>query len=121
MPVLPNPRHEAFAQARAKGEPCENAYEDAGFIPGHGHASRLVVQPHVADRIAELRNLQTELDDSRTQAVIATLLRVAKAAEAEATPATLKEIRLTLIEVNRLRNEMEIDRATERNKIRRGD
>ena len=121
MPTLSNSRHEAFAQARAKGSALENAYEDAGFTPGNGHASRLAVQPAVAERIAEFRVLQTELDDSRTQAVIAAMLRVAKASEAEATPAALREIRLTLMEVNRLRNEMESERRVERISIRRGE
>jgi phage terminase small subunit len=52
MPVLDNPRHEAFAQARAKGARLEQAYEEAGFAPGNGHASRL-------DRIAIARCEQT--------------------------------------------------------------
>ena len=40
MPQLENLRHEAFAQARAKGARLDDAYEDAGFAPSNGHASR---------------------------------------------------------------------------------
>ncbi len=117
MPLLQHPRYEAFAQARAKGASPDDAYEDAGFAPGNGHASRLSRLPEVAERIAELRALQAELDGARTQAVIAALLRVAKASEMAANPAALKEIRLTLLEVNRLRHGLEIDRRAERRAI----
>jgi hypothetical protein len=30
MPVLPNPRHEAFAQALARGKNATTAHEEAG-------------------------------------------------------------------------------------------
>ena len=45
MPILQNPRHEAFAQSRSRGALLDEAYEHAGFIPGHGHASRLAATP----------------------------------------------------------------------------
>jgi hypothetical protein len=118
MPLLPNPRHEAFAQARAKGARLEDAYEDAGFAPGHGHASRLALQEPVAERVAELRGQHAVFEESRTQAVIAALLRVAKASEKVESALEIKELRLTLLEINRLRKELDIDRAIDRVDVR---
>ena len=69
MPLLKNPRHEAFAHARAKGALLDDAYEDAGFAPGNGHASRLAQRPEVAGRIAELRALQSDLGEANPPAV----------------------------------------------------
>ena len=118
MPLLPNPRHEAFAQARAKGALLDDAYEDAGFAPGNGHASRLAWRSEVAGRIAELRAEQVELGEANPQAVIAALPRMAKASETLATPAGVKEARLTLLEACRLNAEMARARANERRALR---
>jgi hypothetical protein len=114
MPTLDNPRHEAFARARARGAYLEDAYEDAGFAPGHGHASRLAKTPEIAERIAELKALDADIEDARDRAVIAALIRVAKAGEDLGTAAGMKETRLTLLEVDRLRRAMEHKRGCER-------
>ena len=119
MPLLPNPRHEAFAQARAQGERLEIAYEDAGFAAGQGHACRLAAQPDVAARIAEIRAEQADLDAARPRAVIAALLKVAKAYEAINTAAAIKEVRLTLLEVNRLRHALDLSRESDRSTVLR--
>ena len=103
MPILQNPRHEAFAQARARGAALKDAFEDAGYAPDRSHASRLGREPMVAERIAELRAQQVDIAEAGPHAVIAALLRMAKAGEAEATPAALREVRLNLLEVDRLR------------------
>ena len=81
MPVLDNPRYERFAQARAKGARLDDAYEDAGFVLGKGHSSRLARRPEVAERIAELRAQRNVAEDVSPQKVIATLLHMAKAGE----------------------------------------
>ena len=119
MPVLENPRHEAFAQARAKGVRLEQAYEDAGFAPGNGHAGRLALRPEIAERIAELRAAHTEMEAASGPAVIAALLRAAKAFEGGPSPVTLKEIRLTLLEVDRLRDRIEHERRIDRLSVER--
>jgi phage terminase small subunit len=106
MPILKNPRHEAFARSRAKGARLKDAYEDAGFVPDTSHACRLASQPEVAERIAELRAEETSLEEAREFALIAALLRVVKAAEADTSPASHKEVRQTLLEVDRLRNDV---------------
>ncbi len=114
MPPLPNPRHESFAQSRARGASFDDAYEDAGFIHGHRHGARMAQRPDIVARVAELRAEQANLADSATPSVIAFLLRMAKAAEADVSPASLREVRLTLLEVERLRGEMARQRQSER-------
>jgi len=114
MPILQNHRHEAFAQARARGARLDDAYEDAGFAPGRGHACRLAHTPEVAERIAELRADQARLADAGAQAVIISLLRIAKASEDLGTPAGVKEARLTLLEARRMTGELASWRARER-------
>ena len=114
MPILQNSQHEAFAKARARGARLEDAYEDAGFVHGHGNAGRLLEKPEVAARIGELRAEQAELADANMQGVIVSLLRMAKASEALATPAGVKEARLTLIEACRLSGDMAHLRSNER-------
>jgi hypothetical protein len=114
MPILQNARHEAFAQARAAGARLDDAYEDAGFAYGRGHSSRLAATPEVAERIAELRAARAAETDASEQAVIAALLRIAKAGEDMTTPAALREVRLTLIEAQKLYSQQAQARAFER-------
>jgi hypothetical protein len=112
MPVLANPRHEAFAQARAKGALLDDAYEDAGFAPGNGHASRLAKTEAVAERIAELKALESDMADAAPHGVIAALLALAR--DKEVAPAAAKEARLALMEASRLRGQMQVARTNER-------
>jgi hypothetical protein len=111
MPILQHPRHEKFAQARAKGVGLQDAYEDAGFAPDRSHASRLAREPGVAERIAELR---AEQEDFAPQTMIATLLRLAKASEDLKTPAGTKEARDTVLQARRLVLEIKSDRDADR-------
>lgn len=55
MPILPNPRHEAFAQALAKGKTADEAYAQAGYKPNRHNASRLKTNEHITYRVAELQ------------------------------------------------------------------
>jgi hypothetical protein len=102
MPVLPNPRYEAFCQARARGARLDDAYEDAGFVLHKGHSSRLARRPEVAERIAEIRAKRDDAEDVSPQRALATLLRMAKAAEASENAALVKEGRLALLDAARL-------------------
>lgn len=54
MPMLPNQRHEAFAQALAKGMSASDAYVEAGFSPNRGNAARLNANECITKRVAEL-------------------------------------------------------------------
>ncbi|MHB8531024.1 MAG: hypothetical protein ACYC8V_16125, partial [Caulobacteraceae bacterium] len=61
MPILQDPRQEAFARLRAAGATLSDAYEDAGYVPDNGHPSRLAGRKEVAERIAELRAEQADI------------------------------------------------------------
>ena len=120
MPILQNPRQEAFAQSRAKGARLDDAYEIAGFAPGNSHASRLARRPEVAERIGELLAARAEAGeagptDSRT--VIAALLRLAEAGPSVANPSAIHETRLVLLDACRLMEEVEKARGRDRDNI----
>jgi phage terminase small subunit len=54
MPLLRNPKHELFAQERAKGLSASDAYERAGFTRHDGNACRLNKNEAVRTRVEEL-------------------------------------------------------------------
>lgn len=54
MQPLANPRHEAFAQALAKGTTADAAYVEAGFKPNRGNAIRLKANECIRLRVAAL-------------------------------------------------------------------
>jgi hypothetical protein len=58
MPVLKNTRHEAFAQALARGEPAVKAYVEAGYKPNTGNPSVLKRDQRVSKRVDELQEAQ---------------------------------------------------------------
>jgi phage terminase small subunit len=55
MAALKNIKHEAFAQAVARGENPLQAFESAGYKPHHANAYRLRDSERVSARIEELR------------------------------------------------------------------
>ena len=81
MPVLKNARHEAYAQALAKGMTQDAAYQAAGFKPHRGNASTLRAKQNIQDRVAELteraaskvvvtvESLAGELEEARSLAL----------------------------------------------------
>jgi len=50
-----SPRHEAFAQALAKGEVADKAYQTAGFKKNDGNCIRLKGNERIKARVAELQ------------------------------------------------------------------
>lgn len=57
MPPLSNPKHELFAQERAKGVSASWAYVRAGFKRHDGNAARLSGNEKVAARIEEIQSI----------------------------------------------------------------
>ena len=114
MPVLENPRHEAFAQARAGGAVLDDAYEDAGFAPDRGHASRLAAREDVAERVAEIKAERADLERASTGNVIAALLFMADGIKALESPVAFREARLALLDAQRLHGEMTLLRYLDR-------
>lgn len=81
MTILPNARHESFAQALAKGKSAAEAYVEAGYKPSRSAASRLSTNVNIERRVAELQgraakkvevtleSLLNELEEARTLAM----------------------------------------------------
>lgn len=81
--MLDNPKHEAFAQARAQGASVEDAFVAAGYKANSGNASRLNGNERVASRVKELQaasaaeavitaaELSEQLEDIRKKAIAA--------------------------------------------------
>lgn len=60
MPVLKNARHEAFAQALAKGMTATDAYADAGYKGDRTAASRLSTNVNIGRRVDEIKSRVAE-------------------------------------------------------------
>lgn len=62
MPILPNPKHEKFAQLVVRGKSQTDAFIMAGYSPkgANGNASRLIANDSISDRIKELQIAQLE-------------------------------------------------------------
>jgi hypothetical protein len=117
MPALRDPRHEAFAQARAKGALLIDAYESAGFVRHRGHPSRLALKDNVAERIAELRALQTDVEDTSPLGLLASLRRIIKAGEESENPTLVNAARLAIVDASRLQAELARQQAAEQRQL----
>jgi hypothetical protein len=71
MAILPNPRHERFAQALAEGKPASAAYEQAGYSPNDGNAVRLKGNERIQSRVSELQEQGAERAVVTLQSLIA--------------------------------------------------
>ena len=80
MPILGNPRHEAFARELAKGKSATEAYEIAGFKPDRKNAHRLTTNDGVLTRVAELQSRAA----CRAVVTVENLIAEAEAARAAA-------------------------------------
>lgn len=60
MPVLKNARHEAFAQALAKGMTATDAYSAAGYKGDRTAASRLSTNVNISRRVDQIKNRVAE-------------------------------------------------------------
>lgn len=54
MPILPNTRHEKYAQCLAKGMTADEAYVAAGYTENRGNASRMKANDSIRARVEEL-------------------------------------------------------------------
>ena len=117
MPNLQNPRYEAFAQARARGALLADAYESAGFVRHKGHPSRLACKTDVAERIAELRVQQTQIEDVSPIGLLASLRRIIKAGEGSENPSLVNAARLAIVDASRLQAELARQLAVEQHQI----
>jgi hypothetical protein len=91
MPALKNPRHEAFAQALARGMSAAAAYVEAGYKANRHNAAALAREQHIGTRVTELREEQLAIHQQATaaaaankQVTIESLIAEAEAARAKA-------------------------------------
>jgi hypothetical protein len=91
MPALNNPRHEAFAQALARGMSAAAAYVEAGYKANRHNAAALAREQHIRTRVAELQEEQLAIHQQATaaaaankQVTIESLIAEAEAARAKA-------------------------------------
>jgi hypothetical protein len=68
---LPNPKHEKFALALARGMSKENAYAEAGYKRDSGAASRLSGNVRILARVQKLQ----EIAQNRNEISVDTLLQ----------------------------------------------
>jgi phage terminase small subunit len=74
--VLKNSRHEAFAQALAKGKTADEAYQDAGYKPSRGNAARLKANESIRARVAEITSRGADRAEIDVARVLTELSRV---------------------------------------------
>src|SRR6201997_422056 len=91
MPILKNPRHEAYAQALARGLSASAAYGQVGFKPHRANAATLARKEHISVRVAELQEEQLAIHKQATAEAVAnakvtieSLIAEAEAARAKA-------------------------------------
>jgi hypothetical protein len=92
MPILPNPKYEAFAQALARGVSISAAYVEAGYKPNRGNAHTLLKQNQgISKRVEEIQAEQLAIHQqataeaaANTKVTIETLIAEAEAARVKA-------------------------------------
>jgi hypothetical protein len=84
MSVLNNPRHEAFAQALARGMSATAAYAEVGYRPHRHNAATLARKKHISVRVAELQEEQLHQQATAEAAANAKVTIESLIAEAEA-------------------------------------
>lgn len=107
MPALPNPRHERFAKALARGAGSREAYRGAGYSPGSDAnadraAWKLKANPLVKARLAELAAREAVKAGFNTDDLSLALMALAKAAQDAGTAGALGTARAAIMDVARL-------------------
>jgi hypothetical protein len=90
MAILKNPRHEAFAQALARGLSAAAAYAEAGYKPNRHNAAALAREQHLLTRVTELQDQQAALHQQATTAAAASAQVTIESLMADAEAARVK-------------------------------
>jgi hypothetical protein len=90
MPALANSRHEAFAQALARGLSASAAYGEAGFRPHRANAATLARKKHISVRVAEIQAEQLAIHHQATAEAAANAKVTLESLIAEAEAARIK-------------------------------
>jgi hypothetical protein len=91
MPALANSRHEAFAQALARGLSISAAYAEAGYKPNRGNAHTLLKQNQcISKRVEEIQADQLAIHQQATADAAANAKVTIESLIAEAEAARVK-------------------------------
>lgn len=77
MGILPNAKHEAFAQGLARGLTQDAAYAEAGYKPSRAAASRLSTKVNIAGRVSEIMAAASQRSAKTLDDVLAEYERIA--------------------------------------------
>lgn len=81
MPTISNAKHERFAQELAKGKTADEAYQEAGYKPDRGNASRLTANDSIRARVAEILGKAAIRAELTVAGITDKLLAIAEKAE----------------------------------------
>lgn len=110
MPALKNAKHERFAQELAKGETADAAYENAGYKPNRGNATRLKANESVAARVAEIQGRAAVRVELTVASVTDRLLAIAMKGEGSNEASKLNVARAALMDAAKL-NGLVVDKV----------
>jgi hypothetical protein len=91
MPILANPKHEAFAQGIARGSSAAAAYVEAGYRENRHNAATLARKQHILTRVSELQEEQLAIHQQATAQAAASAKVTIESLIAEAEAARTKE------------------------------
>jgi phage terminase small subunit len=94
MPMLPNPKHEIFANYVAQGKTQVESYVLAGYAESQKNPATLANQPHVAERIRELREKAITRASVTADRVLQELARLGFADITEAISVTRGKVKI---------------------------
>jgi hypothetical protein len=111
MAVLKNTKHEAFAQALARGQEQLEAYVTAGYAKNAAAACKLAKNSKVQGRVAEMLQRAANRTEVSVASITERLLAIAMHGEAKAeNPAMLAVARASLMDAAKL-NGLVTDKA----------
>lgn len=110
MPVLPNSRHERFAQELAKGENQTDAYVNAGYKESRSAAARLAADVNICARVAEIQERAAVRTEITVAGITDRLLAIAAKAEAASDAPMLQAARAALMDAAKL-NGLVVDKS----------
>ena len=90
MPILANPKHEAFAQGLARGSSAAAAYVEAGYRENRHNAATLARKQHISARVVELQEGQLAIHQQATAEAAASAKVTIESLIAEAEAARTK-------------------------------
>lgn len=80
--VLANPKHERFAQERAKGKTADEAYQLAGYSENRGNATRMNANESIRARIDEIMHAVAQKTEVTLESLMAEADEIARLARA---------------------------------------